>query len=346
MRIDPLEYLRPQTLEEALALLEERGAEAKVLGGGSDLVVRMKLGIISPKCVIDINGIPDLKYIDDEDGSLRIGAATTLRAIEKSSLVSGSFPSLATAAASVASFQIRSTATVAGNICLETMCWYYNQSRQWKKSRPACYKADGEICHVVNKPRVCYATYRGDTAVALIALGAQVKIQSFGRERIIPLEDLFAGDGKTAVSIASREMITEVRVPSPLTASGNAYFKISHRNAVDYPQAAVAAAVDLEPGNGLKEGKGKCVHARIVLGAVDSKPVRAVKAEELIKGQEITGELLERVADRAVADAHPVNNMTFGSPAYRRKMVRTLGLRALSAAIEKARQENPRGGDR
>lgn len=340
MRIDPLEYLRPHALEEALDLLAQRGPEARVLGGGSDLVARMKLGITSPGCVIDLTGIPDLKYVREEAGSLHIGAATPLRKVETSPALARSFPSLAGAAASVGSFQIRGVGTIAGNICLETMCWYYNQSRQWKKSRPLCYKAGGEPCHVVNKPRVCYATYRGDTAVALTALGAEVKIQSREEERTIPLEELFTGDGKQPLRLAPAELITEVRVPAHGKGSGNAYCKISHRKAVDYPQASVAAVIEMEPGS------GRCARARIALGAVASRPVRAGEAEALMEGQEVTTELLERAAEAAVADARPMNNMTFGSPAYRRKMVRALGIKALSAALEQARQEDSGGGDR
>lgn len=337
MRIDPLEYRRPETLEEALALVGERGPKARVLGGGTDLVARLKLGILSPETVIDVSGIAELKSIREEAGCLSIGAAASLRSIEESPLVAGRFPALATAAAKVASYQIRGCATLGGNVCLETMCWYYNQSRAWKKSRPLCFKAGGEVCHVVNKPGVCYATYRGDTAISLVALGAEVRIRSSAGERIVPLEAVFTGDGKTPLGLAPAEMITEVRVPVPPAASGNAYRKISHRNAVDYPQVGVAAAVALDPRS------RACVDARIVLGAVDSKPVRALKAEELLRGKEPISELLAQAAEAAAADARPVNNMTHGSPAYRRKMVRVLGLKALTEALEHARQER---GDR
>ena len=340
MRIDPLEYLRPRTREEALTLLAEHGAEAKILGGGSDLVARMKLGIVSPKVVIDLGDIAELRFMREDAEGLTIGAGTLLRDVERSPTVVARFPALATAAGSVASFQIRSRATLAGNVCLETMCWFYNQSRQWKKSRPLCYKAGGEPCHVVNQPDVCYATYRGDTAVALIAVGAQAVVQSQGQERRLPLEELFTGEGKTSFTLSPTEMITSIRIPSAPAASGNAYFKISHRKAVDYSQAGVAAAVVLAPGN------GTCAEARIVLGAVGPRPVRAREAEALLEGQEVTSECLERAAEAAVAAARPVNNMTFGAPAYRRKMVRVLGLKALVAAVEQARQGNSRGEDR
>ncbi|MDF1552021.1 MAG: xanthine dehydrogenase family protein subunit M [Deferrisomatales bacterium] len=340
MRIDPLEYLRPGTRGEALALLAEHGAEARVLGGGTDLVARMKLGIVSPKVAVDLGDIAELRGIREDAEGLTIGAGTPLHAVAQSPAVVSRYPSLATAAASVASFQIRNRGTLAGNVCLETMCWFYNQSRQWKKSRPLCHKAGGEPCHVVNQPSVCYATYRGDTAVALMALGAQAEVQSQGQERRLPLEELFTGEGKSPLALAATEMITAFRIPAPPVASGNAYRKVSHRQAVDYPQAGVAAAVVLAPGG------GTCVAARIVLGAVGPCPVRAREAEALLQGQEITGEVLERAAQAAVAVARPVNNMTFGAPSYRRKMVRVLGLKALVAAVEQARQGHSQGDDR
>lgn len=330
MRIDPLEYLRPQTVEEALDVLAGYGGEAKVLGGGTDLVARMKLGVVSPKVALDLAGISGLKYIRKEGGDFAFGAATTLRTLETSAEIAHDLPALSKAAASVGSFQIRSVATLAGNVCLETMCWFYNQSRQWKKSRPLCHKAGGDPCHVVKKPGVCLATYRGDTAVALIALGATAKVRSKAGERAVALEEFFTGNGKAPLNLGSDELITEIRVPQPMGASGNAFFKVSHRNAVDYAQASVAASLRLDGG--------KCAEARIVLGAVETKPVRAVKAEALLQGQEITDALLEQAAEAAVAHARPLKNMTFGSPEYRRKMVRTLGRKALGAAREAARR--------
>lgn len=332
MRIDPLEYRRPATLEEALALLQAEGGPTAILGGGTDLVARLKLGILSPKIVVDLTRVPELRYIRQEDGVLAMGAATTLRTVETSPEVARAFPALAKAAKSVASFQIRSVGTLAGNVCLETMCWFYNQSRQWKKSRPLCFKAGGELCHVVKKPGICFATYRGDTAVALIALGAEAKIQSRGNERVIPLEELFTGDGKTPLQLAPDELVTEFRVPLPTGASGNAFHKISHREAVDYAQASVAVALRLETGN------GRCADARVVLGAVETRPVRAEKAEALLRGRDLAAEALAQAAEAAVSHARPMKNMTFGSPDYRRKMVRTLGLRALNAALDEARQ--------
>lgn len=332
MRIDPLEYQRPGTLDDALGVLQADGGTTAILGGGTDLVARLKLGIHSPKVVLDVTGIPELRYIRQEDGVLALGAATTLRTLETSPEIARAFPALAKAAKSVASFQIRSVGTLAGNVCLETMCWFYNQSRQWKKSRPLCLKAGGELCHVVKKPGLCFATYRGDTAVALIALGAEAKIQSRGQQRVTPLEDLFTGDGKTPLQLAPDELVTEFQVPLPTGASGNAFHKVSHRYAVDYAQASVAVALRLETGS------NRCADARIVLGAVETRPVRAEKAEALLSGRDLTEEALAEAADAAVGHARPMKNMTFGSPDYRRKMVRTLGLKALNAALEEARQ--------
>ncbi|MBI5440343.1 MAG: FAD binding domain-containing protein, partial [Deltaproteobacteria bacterium] len=212
------------------------------------------------------------------------------------------------------------------------MCWFYNQSRQWKKTRPLCHKAGGGPCHVVGKAGVCYATYRGDTAVALVALGAEAKIRSRGGERTVALEELFTGDGKSPLALAATELIAELRVPRPAGASGSAFCKVSHRKAVDYAQASAGAWLRLEPGD------GKCAEARIVLGAVETRPVRAAKAEALLTGRELTPELLEQAAEAAVSHARPLKNMTFGSPEYRRKMVRTLTRKALGEALVQARR--------
>ena len=272
MRIDQFDLVRPASVDEACAVLAEHGPEARAISGGTDLLVRMKQGIVSPRLVVDVKAIPGLSYIQaDGDGGLRIGAATTLRAVEKSAAVREGFAALAQAAERVASVQLRNMGTLGGNICLETMCWYYNQSRAWKRAKPACTKAGGETCYVANRAGICYATYRGDTATALMALGAGVRLQRQGGQRIVPLEEFFTGDGQVPNVLTPGELMTEILLPAQPAGSRSVYLKLSHRAAVDYPLVAVGAMLAMSGD--------RCADARIVLGAEEGRANHALAKE-------------------------------------------------------------------
>src|SRR3990172_1068563 len=214
MRILPFTYLRPGSIDEAVALLAEHGAEAVILAGGTDLVPRMKQMVARPKYVVDIRRIGALQAIaESAGGGLRIAAGTSLTRVAESPAVRERYPALAEAAARVGSTQLRNSGTLGGNVCLETRCWYYNQSHTWKAARPDCYKAGGEICHVVNKPGECYAAYRGDTSIALIALGAKATVAGPSGQRQMALEELFSGKGEAPLTLQPGELLTEILLP-------------------------------------------------------------------------------------------------------------------------------------
>lgn len=179
MSLPKMDYQAPATLSEAVALLNEHGREAKVLAGGTDLVVACKLRNVKPRLLVSLGGIPALKGIsfDAKDG-LTIGAMTSLHELRYHPSVVNNYPALAEAAAVVGATQLQHMGTLGGNICLETRCMYYNQSESWRKSRAVCLKMGGSVCHVVTKGKKCYAVFSGDTAPALMALGAALRLAS------------------------------------------------------------------------------------------------------------------------------------------------------------------------
>lgn len=150
MRLPKFEYLAPKTINELCSVLVQHKGEVKILGGGTDLIVAMKQGLTAPRYVVNLKTVPGLDYIKaGKNGGMRIGALTALSTIEESSKVAEAFPMLAQAAGSVASPNIRSTATIGGNLCLDSRCSYYNQSKVWRASRGACLKQGGDVCHAV-----------------------------------------------------------------------------------------------------------------------------------------------------------------------------------------------------
>jgi 4-hydroxybenzoyl-CoA reductase subunit beta len=327
MPLPKFEYFEPKTVEEALHLLSQYKGEAKVIAGGTDLLVRMNQSVATPSYLINLKHIQDLNtIIHDHKEGLRIGALTTLHAVETSEIIMEKFSVLAQAASRVASPQIRNTGTIGGNICLDTRCWYYNQSHRWRQSIAPCFKVGGDLCHVVKKSDHCYSLFSADTVPALIGLGAKIKISSAGDERVIPLEAFYTGVGQTVHVLQPDEIVTELQVPNPPPATGGVYLKYSTREVVDFPILGVAAVMTLGSNN------RECTEARIVLGAVSSAPVRATKAEDRLRGKEIEDDQIEEIAEGTVKEAGPIVHMGT-SVNHKRRMMRVFVKRAIKQAL-------------
>lgn len=320
------QYHDALTINQALSQLRELGPQAVVKAGGTDVYLRVKQGITNPGHLVDIGGLKELNYITyDQESGLRIGAVTTVRDLERSSVVREKYPVLAEAASKVASVQIRNMGTIAGNLCQDNMCWHYNQSRLWKQTQPPCFKAGGSKCHLIGKEEVCYAAYRGDLAPVLIAMGAGVRVQSAADERILPLEELYSGAGKESLTLKGGEIVTEIKLPPMAANSAACYIKRSHRKAVDYPLVGVAAflTADLE---------GKVADAKLVLTAVGSGPVVVAEAAKVLQGRRLSDLPLEEVDQLARQQAKPVNNVYHGTAKYRKQMAGLLSKRCISLA--------------
>ncbi|NQU02709.1 MAG: FAD binding domain-containing protein [Syntrophaceae bacterium] len=325
MRLPKMDYIAPASVMEACSLLDKHGPEAKVLGGGTDLLVESKLRNIQPALLVALSNIKELKGIRVKEGDvLKIGAMTTLHDIRQDAYIAKTYPALVQAAAAVGTTQLQYMGTLGGNLCLNTRCIYYNQSDTWRKSRAVCFKMGGEVCHVVPKGKKCYAMFSGDTVPALIALDAQIKLISSKGERLISLRDLYTGDGKEPIAIHSGELLSDVHVPPTANGHSSIYLKYRIRNAIDFPLVGVAARMDTN-------GNGACVDCKVVLNAVGPAPVEVPEVRELFKGQSLTEDLINQVSEKVVKSAHPVANTAGSTPAYRRKMAGILTRRALSA---------------
>jgi 4-hydroxybenzoyl-CoA reductase subunit beta len=321
MQLPSFEHLEPRSLDEALELLAEHGAEAKVIAGGTELLVSMKQRLLLPAYLIDLKAVPGLDFVTEDGGGLRMGALTKLSALVRSPVVKELCPVLGHTASMVAAPPLQEMGTLSGNLCLNTRCHYYNQSSFWRQVRGSCYKTGGDVCHVVKGGNRCLATYQGDMAPTLLALGATAKVARKGGVREIPVSELYTGKGKRPLALEPDEIVTEVRVPAWGAGTGADYQKLRYRGAMDFPLAGVAVAL-------ASNGSGLCTRAGVALTAVGTAPLVVEKAASLLEGQQVTDDLVAAVAEAAYETARPVNNV--GSDAeYRRKMVRVLARRSM-----------------
>ncbi len=327
------EYFRPETQEEACSLLSQFGAEAKLLAGGTEIIVKMKQMVEKPRYIVDLKKLSALNCIDyDKNGALKVGAVVTLKMLETSAIVREKFSILAQAAGKVGSPQLRNRGTIGGNICLDSRCLFFNQSYLWKKSIPLCFKAGGDVCHVAKGGKRCFAVCSADTVPALIALGAKIKLLSSKSERIVSLEDFYLrdGDGMKINVIRQDEVLSQLEIPVLFADGGGAYLKISQRKAFDFPIASVAIWIRL--GDTSKV----CRDISIVVGAVSSHPIRACEAEEVLRGKEITDDLVRKSSLLALNAIRPISNAG-GFAKYRKQSIPVLIERAICQATEAAR---------
>jgi carbon-monoxide dehydrogenase medium subunit len=305
------DYLRPQTLEEALSLLNQHGKKAKLIAGGTDVIVMIKQKTMMPEVLISLRRIPGLDQIQ-YDGSLKIGAMVTHRDIEKSEVIRKEFSALTDAADALGSIQIRNVATIGGNICT--------------------------------------AAPSADTATPLLVLGTLVKIKSLSEERRVPIEGFFTGPGETILK--KGEMVTELVIPKPLPNTGSAYYKLQRRLALDLPILGVSVLLSLDKGtvscsdmlcttspissilHTMEKDELTCKEIRIALGVAAPTPMRALKAENLMKGKKISDELLEEVANTTSVEAQPRDSLR-GEAWYRKDLIRVLVKRMVMKSIER-----------
>jgi len=282
------EYLEPESIEEALAILSRYQGKSKIIAGGTDLMLQMRNKAIRPEYVVDITRIPGLDYItfDDQQG-LRLGVLTTIRGLETSVELQRKYPVISQAASQLGSVAIRNVATVGGNLC--------------------------------------NALPSAETSQALLALSAQVRIIGPGGERTAPLEGFFTGVGKTL--LRPDELLLEILVPESLPHTSGIYIKHSPRGPIDLAIVNITVLMTMEQDHRV------CRDAKIVLGAVSPTPLRAKKAENVLKGKRVDGALIDRAAQVASDEANPRRGSIRGSFEYKKEMVKVLTGRAIKEVI-------------
>jgi 4-hydroxybenzoyl-CoA reductase subunit beta len=194
LRLPPFRFLQPATAREAAQLLAEHGPDAMAVAGGTDLYPNLKRRQFEPKVLVSLRALAGTRGIE-ANGSLRLGAMTTLAEIERHPEIQRRWPAVARAAGLVSSPPLRNAGTIGGNLCVDTRCTYYNQTEFWRASIGYCMKKDGDICLVAPGSDKCWALSSSDTAPVMIALGATATLSGPGGERRLPVAELYGRDG-------------------------------------------------------------------------------------------------------------------------------------------------------
>jgi len=303
MRLPLFEFRAPGTVAEAVRILDGEGPKAMPLAGGTDLLPNMKRRQQVPKTLMSLGHIEELRRLELSDSGSRLGACVTLSRIAAEPRFRNGLTALAQAASFVATPQIRNMATLGGNLCLDTRCNYYDQNYEWRKSIGFCLKKDGDICWVAPGSAKCMAVSSTDTAPALLALGARVRLVSRTGEREVALSEFYQNDGIHYIKRQPSELLTDVLLDSS-EGWRSTYWKLRRRGSFDFPVLSVAAAV-------LLSSKGIVVEARIVVGSVACLPLLAGEAARSLAGRLLDEESIAQAATLAARIAKPLDNTDF-----------------------------------
>jgi 4-hydroxybenzoyl-CoA reductase subunit beta len=321
MRLPPFEYLSPRTVGDAVKYLSDRGPEAMIVAGGTDLYPNMKRRQFEPTALVGLRSIRELAGVrGDAARGIVLGSGATLSAVAHHADVVRHYPALATAAGLVSSPQLRNMGTIGGNVCVDTRCNYYNQTYDWRKAVGFCMKKDGDICLVAPGSPRCWAVSSSDTAPVLWSMGASLRLAGPAGERTIPVSAMFRDDGIEYLAKRPDEIVTGIMLP-PAEGWRSAYLKLRRRGSFDFPVLGVAVAARMD-GDIVRQ-------ARIVLGAVASQPREATAAAAALIGQRLTAELITKAAEVAAGPSKPLDNTDFTHP-YRKKLTRVYVARALA----------------
>lgn len=299
----PFEYASPKTKEQVIPLLGRNWGEVEVLAGGTDLLGLMKDEITTPKRLVNIKEIDDLRGITRGPGKgVRIGALVTLAEIGRNGSLQNEFPMLATAAADAASPQIRNMATLGGNLCQRPRCWYFRTGNGLlaldKDGKSMVLQGDNRYHAILGNDGPAYFVSPSTVAPVLIAYNAKVHILGLQGTREVPLEKFFtipANPQEREHDLKPTEFVTEILVPPSDPAIRAAQYEVRQKEAFDWPYATAAVALAIN--------NGKVESARVVLGHVAPIPWVSQEAAQVLAGKAVTKQLAEEAARAAVSKA-------------------------------------------
>lgn len=317
-------YVRPRTVNLAVNQLAQKGARAHA--GGTDLLGCLRDHVFSVDRVVSLGGIEELRGITaTPDGGLRIGALATVAEVAGHETIKEKYAALTRAAAVVASPQLRNQGTIGGNICQRPRCWYFRGEYECaRKGGGMCYAINGDNrYHAIFGGSGCYVVHPSDTAPALVALGASIRVQGPQGTRLVPADTFFVGPDKDVTRenvVAAGEIVTEILLPAPVAGAKSTYRKVRARGAWDFALAGAAVVVTV--------ANGKVTSARIVLSGVAPIPWRVPAAERALVGQKLDSKTMSKAAEAAVTGAEPMEHN-----AYKVALVRGVVEEALEACV-------------
>ncbi len=319
----PFSYARTADADTAIAMVAGR-ADSAFLAGGTTEVDLVRQNVLRPALLVDINDLPMDGIEDLPGGGLRIGALARMSDVARAPGMSERFPVIAQALLLGASAQLRTMASMGGNLCQRVRCSYFRDTTS------PCNKRDpGSGCAalegfnrghaILGTSDKCIATHPSDVAVALVALDAVVHTRGPAGERAIGIDDFFLPPGDTPERehpLEHGELITAIEVPATPVARRSVYLKFRDRESYEFALASVAAAVRVEDGT--------VAEVRLALGGVGTKPWRARRAEASLLGQPATGASFAEAAHQELAIARPRPLNAFKVELAQRAIVRAL----------------------
>lgn len=320
-----LNYARADSVDRALRHDAESGQPSAYLAGGTTLLDLVKLDVMRPDQLVDINRLP-LKRIEKlPDGRVRIGALVTNSELARHSLVRREYPLLSQALLSGASTQLRNKATTGGNVMQRVRCNYFRDGvSPCNKREPGsgCAAIGGHnrsVHAVLGTSEHCIASHPSDMCVAMMAIGARITVQGAHGTREIDFGDFHLLPGDTPWkehALQSHELISHVTLETPLAGSRSGYLKLRDRASYQFALASSAVIVVMD-GPRIRE-------ARIAMGGVATKPWRAHEAEAALAGQTATMDVFRQAAAIAFRDAHPYSHNAYKVPLGQQAIIRNL----------------------
>lgn len=283
MKLAPVKYERAESMGHAIELLKELGDEAKVLAGGQSLIPLLSFRLAQPTALVDINPAQDLGHIRSDNGYLSIGATARQRQVELHNDVRERLPLLSEAVSQVGHVTIRNRGTFGGSLA--------------------------------------HADPAAEIPIASLALDAQMKIDGPASSRIVAAEDFFLGPFTTA--LAPDEILSEVRIPWPLSGSSTSVIESARRHG-DFGIVVVMASLH-------RDGSGRCDSARLAIGGVEPLPIRLKEAENVLIGSDLSAEAIAEATEAAFQAVDPIEDV-HAPAAYRGQLTRVFVRRALTEA--------------
>jgi xanthine dehydrogenase YagS FAD-binding subunit len=325
--MENFEYARPKSAQEAVKLLSDTEGSALPLAGGTDLISLMKDGVATPKRLVSLQHLKELKGISLREGSgLRLGAGVTFEELIENAQVREQYPALVQAAEGVSSPQVRSTGTLGGDLCQRPRCWYYRAGYGLLavyKGKPLVPGGDNRYHAVLGNSGPAYFVSPSSLAPILVALDAKVKLHGPEGARELAVKEFFVTpqrEDESEHALHPGEIVTEITVPAPGVAK-MAVYEVRQKQALDWPLAAAAVVLKFD-GDTVQS-------ARVVLGHVAPIPWPAPEAEEALKGKSVNEDVAWDAGKAALGKASPLS-----MNAYKVQLARVAVKRAVLRAAK------------
>ena len=331
LRLPKFESKHPRSVEEAIELMHEVDGDARFLAGGTDLNPNMKHRLFTPKRVVFLDRVEQLRGIEEEEGGgIRIGAMTTLTEVLKSELLQQRYPSLCQAVKLISGPQLRNMGTLGGNVMLDTRCQWYNQSHFWREALGFCLKKDGDKCHVIEGGSKCVAAASNDATPVLMTLDAELEFARKEGPLRMPIADLWQADGVWNKKLPHTALLVSIHLSAAPADSRTAYGKLRDRSSIDFPLLGLAARLDVGDD-------GRICDAALCAVALQARPWPLKKAKSLLvgttPGADDFNHAVEECGTMAAKQCRPMPNIP-GDHEYRHLMVPVLTRRVLHAAAD------------